>query len=61
MKDNEHSIRQKAGILHGGDRQDNLPARMEMIERGRRLLANPDYPDLSACRELAGRILPMLY
>ncbi|MBN1403266.1 MAG: hypothetical protein JW942_02210 [Opitutales bacterium] len=61
MNNNVQRIRQKVGTLTGRESQDRLPARPEMLERGRRLLANPDYPDMSVCRALAGEILPLLY
>lgn len=35
--------------------------RPEMIERGRRLLANPNWPDMTQARDLARAILPSLY
>jgi hypothetical protein len=35
--------------------------RPEMIERGRKLLANPDWPDMKQARDLARTILPSLY
>lgn len=35
--------------------------RPEMIERGRRLLENPDWPDMNQARDLARAILPTLY
>lgn len=60
MRHHKQSIRQKAGIMQSGDRQDNLPARAEMIERGRRLLSDPDWPDLAVCRQLAGNLMPLL-
>jgi hypothetical protein len=34
--------------------------RPEMIERGRKLLENPDWPDIAQARELARIIIPSL-
>jgi hypothetical protein len=40
---------------------DGKIVRPEMIERGRKLLANPDWPNMDQARDLAQAILPTLY
>ncbi|MFA5257538.1 MAG: hypothetical protein WC360_05250 [Opitutales bacterium] len=61
MKEPAHRIRQNAGIALGRERMEKLPARPEMIARGRKLLEDPDYPGLDVVRTLAGRLMPMLF
>jgi len=41
-------------------RDDSLEPRAEAVERARRLLAEPGYPDLAAARALSGRIIDFL-
>lgn len=45
------------------DKRDSAATDMrpEMLERGRRLLADPDWPGIGQARELARTILPSLY
>jgi len=61
MKENSRS----AGKLTQAEiaRRDTAgkEVRPEMIERGRKLLANPDWPNMDQARELARAILPSLY
>lgn len=44
-----------------GRSDDFDPARDEMIERGRLLLQDPNYPNMDITREIAGTLLTLLY
>lgn len=49
-----------AEVDKGAGEDSLLPAREEMIERGRRLLEDPNYPNLEVARSLASMLMPIL-
>jgi|GEM_PF-3833124 len=61
MKERAHNLRQNTGILTERQKTERLPARAEMLARGRKLLEDPDYPDITVVRALAKELMPLLY
>lgn len=61
---NVMSAKEQRAILaeaDDGDSEENLlPVRQEMVERGRRLLEDPNYPNLEIARSLASILYPAL-